>query len=117
MKEKEVVFRKYDKTYDEEWVRNVTTKLHRIRGQLLSYAPLLTDLKDSVTFILEKSSPEEGTAKSKRAKRKARNPLLKEECDCLIKEIGKQNSSRDAPDKKLENIMNLVIIVSSCLMR
>jgi hypothetical protein len=107
IKEKEIL-KKNDKIYDGGWVRQVTTDLHHIRGQLLSYAPLLMDLKNSVKIIQVKSDPDKGARKGKAKREK----FLREECNCLIAEIDKQHGSRDAPDKKLENIMNLVITIS-----
>jgi len=102
-KEKIILRKRADKESDQVW--EDTNKLYHIRGQLLSYAPLLADLKESVEYIVEKSCPANDDNLE-------RTMLLKEECKCLLREIDRQNKSRDTPDKKLENIMNLVSQVS-----
>lgn len=84
----------------------ITRELHLIRAHLLHYASLLGDLKKTVVFILDTENP--AMEVYPEAERQLSRLLLVKECNNLLLETDRLESSRQMQDKRLKNVMNLV---------
>ncbi|KDQ62117.1 hypothetical protein JAAARDRAFT_30021 [Jaapia argillacea MUCL 33604] len=89
----------------------VVRELHKIRAHLLHYESLLIDFKKSVTFVLETPNPtmEGGPFEEEPFKQRAKysKHLMRRECNHLLSEIERLESSRNRQVLRLKNVTDL----------
>jgi hypothetical protein len=89
----------------------LTGELHTIRAHLLHYSSLLQDFRKAVDFI--KRIPNPAMESQPEADRIFSRKSIEKECDNLLTEIERLDSSRNMQDKRLKNVMNLVSYFAS----
>jgi len=88
---------------------DITRELHIIRAHLLHYASLLEDFRKSVQFVLDTPNPAMDSESLEQDEKRKDRQLLEKEGGNLLAEIRRLEMLRAMQDKRLKNVMNLVI--------
>ncbi|KAE9410090.1 hypothetical protein BT96DRAFT_847881 [Gymnopus androsaceus JB14] len=84
----------------------LTRSLHVIQAHQLHYSSLLEDFKKSIVFILNTPNPAMDALSED--ERFFSRQLLQKECNNLLIEVERLESSRRMQERRLKNVMNLV---------